>query len=170
MFILINYNHPICRNKELIENYKYDFIGKEIVRNIILENEVVFVLYEPDEFILELEKLERAEPKPSKPRPREKGEADPFRKNCPECGGIAMECQCEGVEECKFCKTGEPFPIACSCQSKNEEEEPEEESVDLSDCLENLIRFLNDLSKSIQYEQQVALPLSIIFAYFAICE
>src|SRR6266508_2950306 len=126
MLILINYNHSILQNKELIKNYKYDFVGKEIAKNIILQNEAVFVLYEPDEFILELERLEKPEPKPSKPRPREKGEADPFRKHCPECGSIAMECQCEGAEECKFCRTGEPYPIVCSCRTKSEKEEHED--------------------------------------------
>src|SRR5687767_573420 len=141
MLILINYDHPICKSRELVKDYKYDFVGKKIVKNIVLESEAVFVFYDPEEFILELEKLEKTKPKLSKPRPQEKGEAGPFRKNCPECGSIAMECQYGGAEECKFCKTGEPYPIACSCRSKSEEEEPEDnEEPNLAEIIEKYLK------------------------------
>ena len=89
MFILINFNHSICRSRELIENYKYEFLGKKIVRNITLQDEAVFVFYEPEEFILELEKIEKKEPA-----------ADQQERICPVCqeptgGGKESKCHCE---------------------------------------------------------------------------
>ncbi|MCE8162607.1 MAG: hypothetical protein I3273_02475 [Candidatus Moeniiplasma glomeromycotorum] len=39
---------------------------------------------------------------------------------------LAKDCQCEGKDNCNFCKTNEPFPIACSCRKKGEE--PNEET------------------------------------------
>jgi len=59
-------------------------------------------------------------PSPS-PRPTERGNGEPSRKNCPECNTVATECSCEGKESCRFCITNEPFPITCSCRKKGEE-------------------------------------------------
>lgn len=124
IFILIASNHPIISKTNPQIGKKYDFLGKKIVGTIREESEV-YIFYELNEFILELEES-KTPPTPS-PRPTERGNGEPSRKNCPECNTVATKCSCKGKESCRFCITDEPYPLACSCRKKGEESTEEEE-------------------------------------------
>src|SRR5262249_54006266 len=108
---------------------KYDFLGKKIVGTIKEESEV-YIFYEPNEFILELEESKSPPTPTPQPRPTEPGNGEPSRKNCPECNTVATECSCEGKDNCNFCKTNEPYPLACSCRKKSEDPTGDEEEPD----------------------------------------
>jgi hypothetical protein len=129
IFILISSNHPVISKTNPQIGKKYDFLGKKVVGTIREESEV-YIFYEPEEFILELEESKSSPAPTPSPRPAERGNGEPSRKNCPECNTVATECSCEGKDSCRFCITNEPFPIACSCRKKEEEPTGEEEEPD----------------------------------------
>ncbi|CAG8610240.1 8296_t:CDS:10 [Ambispora leptoticha] len=78
IFILIASNHPIIGKVQLQVGKKYDFLGKKIVQTIKEESEV-YIFYEPEEFILDLEEV--------------KSETPTHEKTCPVCKKACKECQ-----------------------------------------------------------------------------